>query len=53
MLALQGLNPGQFIVANDPLALLGQFWRLPIETIEVADLRFRLVIVTGGEPITD
>jgi hypothetical protein len=35
MLPFQSLNPGQFIVTNDPLPLLGQFLGLMIETIDV------------------
>jgi hypothetical protein len=35
MLPLEGLNPGQLIITNDPLSLLGQFLGLMIETIDV------------------
>jgi len=35
MLPLEGLDPGQLIVTDDPLPLLGQFLGLVIETIDV------------------
>jgi len=35
MLPFQSLNPGQFIITNNPLSLLGQFLGLMIETIDV------------------
>jgi hypothetical protein len=36
MLSFQSLDPGQLIVTDDPLPLLGQFLGLVIETIDVA-----------------
>jgi hypothetical protein len=36
MLPFQGLNPGQLVITDDPLTLLGQLLGLVIETIDVA-----------------
>ena len=53
MLPFQGLDPGQFIVTDDPLTLFGQFLGLVIETIEVAVQLSKLLISGGGQPIAD
>ena len=42
--AFQGLNPGQFIDAHNPLSLLGQFWRLLIKLVDLAHLFIKVFI---------
>lgn len=53
MFAFQSLNPGHFVIADNPFALLGQLGGLLIAVIDILVFALKLVIVLGCEPITD
>lgn len=53
MFAFQSLDPGQFIIANDPVALASQFSRLMIQIIDISILGFKLSIMVAGQPVAD
>src|SRR6266567_1394152 len=53
MLALQCLDPGQFIRAHRPFALFGQRFRLPIDLADCPNGFFFLRIRRRGQPIAD
>jgi hypothetical protein len=53
MFALQSLNTAQFIGAHGPLTLLGQFWCLTIQAIDVFNLLIEVLIRSGCQPVAD
>jgi hypothetical protein len=53
MFSFQRLDPGHFIIADDPLLLSSQVARPLIQVIDVGVLGFKLIIVLGGQPVTD
>jgi hypothetical protein len=48
MFSFQSLDAGQFIIANHPLTLSGQFGRLMIQVINVRVFGLKLIIVLAG-----
>lgn len=53
MFSFQSLDPGHFIIADDPLPLSSQCGSLLIQVIDVGVLGFKLIIVLAGQPVTD
>ena len=53
MLPFQGLDTGQLIVTDDPLALLNQLLGLVIETIDLTVYSVKLLISLSSQPIAD
>ena len=53
MFSFQSLDPGQFIIADHPLALSGQFGRLMIQVIDVRVFGLKLIVVLAGQPVAD
>jgi hypothetical protein len=53
MFAFQGLDTGQFIIADDPFALASQFSRLMIQLIHIGILGLKLIIIFAGQPVAD
>ncbi len=53
MFSFQGLHAGQFIIADNPLALSSQFGRPLIQVIDVGVLGLKLIIVLGRQPGAD
>ena len=51
--ALQSLNTAQFIGAHRPLTLLGQFWGLTIQAIDVCNLLIEAFIGSRSQPVAD
>jgi hypothetical protein len=53
VLALQGLDPGQFIGAHRPFSLFGQLGSLPIDLTDRPNTAFFVRILWRGQPIAD
>lgn len=53
MLAFQRLNPGHFIVTDDPFTLLGEFLCPMIQAIDVGTFLLKLFIFVSRQPIAD
>ena len=53
MLTFQGLDPGQFVITNDPLTPFSQLWGLLIQLIDVVTFLFKLLILLSGQPVPD
>lgn len=53
MFPLQGLHAGQFIITDDPLALVSQLLSLLIQAIDITDFLIALLIEDTGQPIPD
>ena len=53
MFSFQGLNPGHFVIADDPFSLLSQFGGLLIQVIDVTVFGLKFIIVFGCQPVTD
>lgn len=53
MFPLQGLHAGQFIVTDDPLALVSQLLSPLIQAIDITDFLIPLLIEGRGQPIPD
>ena len=51
MLVLAGLNTGHLIIADDPLALVSQFCRTLIESIDGGTPDGECFILLGVEPV--
>ena len=53
MFSFQRLDAGQFVIADDPLALSSQFSRLMIQVINIRVLDLKFIIVFAGQPVAD
>jgi hypothetical protein len=53
VLALQGLDPGQFIRAHRPFSLFGQLWSLPIDLTDLPNGFLFVRIIRRGQPVAD
>ena len=53
MFSFQGLDASQFIIADQPLPLSGQFARPLIQVIDIGVLDLKLIIAFGCQPVTD
>ena len=53
MLALEGLDPRQFIIADQPFTPVSQLLSLVIQPIDVVIFRIELLIPLGGQPVSD
>lgn len=51
ILAFQGLHATQFIHTKRPFALLGQFWSLAIQGIDVLNLLLKLLVRNRCQPV--
>lgn len=53
MFAFQSLDTGQFIIADDPFALVSQVSGLMIQVVHIGILGLKLIILFAGQPVAD